>query len=153
MMVLLRQTTIKAILIFIQLSALSQPCLSFHAPSPFQSHRPRNGIVDHRDGWGETGRMSRSCQDLTSLNARDRRRRRRNNNNDDGEGSSSSSSSSSSIPQLPAIGASSFQPDGNNVVTTTDQDVLKDDNESETGFVGAKFQLQYTCKVCETRNW
>jgi hypothetical protein len=46
------------------------------------------------------------------------------------------------IPQLPAIGGSSF---GNPNLSVAD---LSSDKPS---FVGEKFEIQYTCKVCETR--
>lgn len=49
------------------------------------------------------------------------------------------------IPQLPAIGSTSRSTDGYSSSPT---------NDTASGtFVGTKkFQLQYTCKVCETRN-
>ena len=54
-----------------------------------------------------------------------------------------SESEDSSIPQLPAIGASSFETNG--LPTIQEKD-------SQAAFVSPKFQLQYTCKVCDTRN-
>lgn len=51
------------------------------------------------------------------------------------------------IPQLPAIGESSF--DGAAKVDS----VSSASGESQPiAFVGDKFELQYTCKVCDTRN-
>jgi hypothetical protein len=51
---------------------------------------------------------------------------------------------SSGIPQLPpAIGASSFH----NQSPSTIRDAAQ-----TTAFVSPKFELQYTCKVCNTRN-
>jgi hypothetical protein len=47
------------------------------------------------------------------------------------------------IPMLPAIGGSSFGDQSLNAPG------LSSDKPS---FVGEKFELQYTCKVCETRN-
>jgi hypothetical protein len=57
------------------------------------------------------------------------------------------------IPQLPAIGSSSF---GTNSVPF-DQETAEDDvTGAKTVVVGSvvakKFELQYTCNVCETRN-
>jgi hypothetical protein len=48
-----------------------------------------------------------------------------------------------SIPQLPAIGASSFDSSSTRLSSTEYQPVA---------LVGRKFQLQYTCVICETRN-
>ena len=54
----------------------------------------------------------------------------------------------SKIPCLPPIGASSF--DGE---SSEDMDTINLGGESQNvGFVGQKFELQYTCKICETRN-
>ena len=47
------------------------------------------------------------------------------------------------IPMLPAIGESSFGDQSSNV---------SDLSSDKPSFVGDKFELQYTCKVCETRN-
>ena len=55
----------------------------------------------------------------------------------------------SGIPQLPAIGSSSFQSSGGGLPPTVQQEK---GNDSQTAFVSPKFQLQYTCKVCNTRN-
>jgi hypothetical protein len=49
---------------------------------------------------------------------------------------------SSGIPQLPAIGASSFH----DRLPSTIRDA------AQIAFVSPKFELQYTCKVCNTRN-
>lgn len=50
------------------------------------------------------------------------------------------------IPQLPAIGASSFH----HGLPPNLQEELQ--NLSNAAFVSPKFELQYTCKVCNTRN-
>jgi len=58
----------------------------------------------------------------------------------------------SKIPQLPAIGTSSFH-QGSSTVQAEQQG--KSDSEeasNDVAFVSSKFQLQYTCKVCDTRN-
>lgn len=56
----------------------------------------------------------------------------------------------SKIPQLPAIGTSSFHQSSSTVQT---EPKSKSSNESnDVAFVSSKFQLQYTCKVCDTRN-
>ena len=113
---------------------------------------------------------------LMALFASSRRRRRRNNpNNDDDDDSESSSvhSNSNIIPQLPAIGASSFdyqqeeqqegqQQQQEKTTTKTKTQCTTSSLSSEsttstsrtnTAFVASKFQIQYTCKVCNTRNW
>ena len=57
----------------------------------------------------------------------------------------------SGIPQLPAIGESSFgtKPQARFV---SHQQPLADGEKRAVAFVSDKFELQYTCKVCETRN-
>ncbi len=55
----------------------------------------------------------------------------------------------SGIPQLPAIGASSF---GSRKSSLSDQQPLVDGEKKAVAFVSDKFELQYTCKVCDTRN-
>ena len=112
---------------------------------------------------------------MKALFASSRRRRRRNNpNNDDDNDSESSSvhSNSNIIPQLPAIGASSFdyqleeQQEGQQQQqkTTTktktqcptsslSSESTTSTSRTNTAFVASKFQIQYTCKVCNTRNW
>jgi hypothetical protein len=50
------------------------------------------------------------------------------------------------IPQLPAMGSTSFQNQPPSAAIT-------DQEQSSTAFVSPKFQLQYTCKVCDTRNF
>lgn len=54
----------------------------------------------------------------------------------------------SSIPQLPAIGESSFD-----LKTSANlQQPLDVDEKKAVAFVSDKFELQYTCKLCDTRN-
>lgn len=50
----------------------------------------------------------------------------------------------SGIPQLPAIGSSSFSTGGGGFTPSSDG--------GPSAFVSRKFELQYTCGVCETRN-
>lgn len=81
------------------------------------------------------------------------RRRRNEDKNSDDSSDPSSSSSNAGIPQLPAIGASSFQ--SHSQVASSTHATTRNVNlsESAAAFVGSKFQIQYTCKVCDTRNW
>lgn len=51
------------------------------------------------------------------------------------------------IPQLPAIGCSSFEPTSSDDYCNND---LKDGKK--IAYIGGKFEMQYTCKICETRN-
>ena len=54
------------------------------------------------------------------------------------------------IPCLPPIGSSSY---GNDISSSNPDNVIKLNGESKpVGFLSGKFELQYTCKVCETRN-
>lgn len=59
----------------------------------------------------------------------------------------------SGIPQLPAIGSSSF---GSIPKGSLGSDISKQEKgvveSKDTAFVGRKFELQYTCNVCDTRN-
>jgi hypothetical protein len=79
-------------------------------------------------------------------------------NSDDHEDTDEPASEETAIPQLPAIGASSFsnqQPSPS--TTTTTIPVAKNSGEEApkgtfVAVVAPKFQIQYTCKVCETRN-
>ena len=50
------------------------------------------------------------------------------------------------IPQLPSYGTSSFDE------RAAVQRKLLDQQDTTPAFVGRKFELQYTCKICETRN-
>ena len=56
------------------------------------------------------------------------------------------------IPQLPAIGSSSIG--GGSTDNAPNKEIKRnnDDDTKATAFVGTKFELQYTCNVCETRN-
>lgn len=56
----------------------------------------------------------------------------------------------SKIPQLPAIGTSSFHQSSSTVQTEPQAKLSNESND--VAFVSSKFQLQYTCKVCDTRN-
>jgi hypothetical protein len=56
----------------------------------------------------------------------------------------------SSIPQLPAIGESSFGESKKAV--QQQQETLADGEKRAVAFVSDKFELQYTCKICDTRN-
>jgi hypothetical protein len=56
----------------------------------------------------------------------------------------------SSIPQLPAIGESSFGEAKKAV--QQQQESLADGKKKAVAFVSDKFELQYTCKICDTRN-
>jgi hypothetical protein len=71
---------------------------------------------------------------------------------DDPSSSSSEDSKVSEIPQLPAIGASSFDSNQPPASTLPDQDISSNDVSVPVAFVSSKFQIQYTCNVCETRN-
>lgn len=55
----------------------------------------------------------------------------------------------SGIPQLPAIGGSSF---GSRKTEASTQQPLVDGEKKAVAFVSDKFELQYTCKICDTRN-
>lgn len=58
----------------------------------------------------------------------------------------------STIPQLPAIGESSFGAGNPAADTTSSSSHIASSSSEASAFVGAKFELQYTCKVCDTRN-
>lgn len=80
-------------------------------------------------------------------------------NSDDHEDTDAPTSEETGIPQLPAIGASSFLSDQQPSASTTSIPVAKSSDKEESsskgtfvGVVAPKFQIQYTCKVCETRN-
>jgi hypothetical protein len=49
------------------------------------------------------------------------------------------------IPQLPAIGESSF-------AEASKMNLEDDQSQPVASVMGNKFELQYTCKVCDTRN-
>ncbi|CAJ1969380.1 unnamed protein product [Cylindrotheca closterium] len=57
----------------------------------------------------------------------------------------------SKIPQLPAIGTSSLHQGGSSTVQAEPQG-NSHEPLNDVAFVSPKFQLQYTCKVCNTRN-
>lgn len=72
-----------------------------------------------------------------------RKRRFKASSNDEGEKQEAGDDKEVEFPQLPAIGGSSFKSEQSADVS----------EGTEVAFVGDwKFQLQYTCKVCETRN-
>lgn len=54
------------------------------------------------------------------------------------------------IPQLPAIGSSSFGSTPN--VPDVTKQGERATGSKDAAFVGRKFEIQYTCNVCETRN-
>jgi hypothetical protein len=60
------------------------------------------------------------------------------------------------IPQLPAFGASSFsdepEPSTTTIPVAKSSDKEASSKSTVVGLVAPKFQIQYTCKVCETRN-
>jgi hypothetical protein len=57
----------------------------------------------------------------------------------------------SDIPCLPSIGQSSFA--GGETTSNKSGTIRLDGNSHAVGNVGSdRFELQYTCKVCETRN-
>lgn len=59
------------------------------------------------------------------------------------------------FPQLPAIGASSFDPSLASTSFTPSSSKRSSSSTMKTtdrAFVGSKLELQYTCKVCGTRN-
>lgn len=58
----------------------------------------------------------------------------------------------SGIPQLPAIGESSFGSRKSTEASSTHHQPLVDGEKKEVAFVSDKFELQYTCKICDTRN-
>ena len=70
------------------------------------------------------------------------RPRRRNPNNED----NARSSPEDEIPQLPSFGGSSFD------ATAAVKRKFSDTPEDQPALVDRKFELQYTCKVCDTRN-
>lgn len=57
------------------------------------------------------------------------------------------------IPQLPAVGASSFGVRKSSMDSTEVSPDHLPGSFSQTALVGTKFELQYTCNVCETRNF
>ena len=66
---------------------------------------------------------------------------------------------SSEIPQLPVPGSSSFHQDQKASVASSAATAKHEGDATttatktaRTGFLSKKFQLQYTCNVCETRN-
>ena len=144
------------------------PNLSPNIRRSKQQRRPLLNDCSYDNQYKNKNRMK-------ALFASSRRRRRRNNpNNDDDNDSESSSvhSNSNIIPQLPAIGASSFdyqqeeqqerQQQQQKTTTKTKTQCPTSSLSSEsttstsrtnTAFVASKFQIQYTCKVCNTRNW
>ena len=80
-------------------------------------------------------------------------------NSDDLEDADAPTSEETGIPQLPAIGAASFLSDQQPLPSTTAIPVAKSSDKEESSpkgtfvaVVAPKFQIQYTCKVCETRN-
>ena len=66
----------------------------------------------------------------------------------------SEGSEDSGIPQLPAIGASSFSTNSKSSSSSHNfQQASEGENQpTDAAFVSPKFELQYTCKVCDTRN-
>lgn len=86
--------------------------------------------IKNKNPWSSPGLQSRTSDDCDENESRE-----------------------SSIPQLPAIGSSSLQSSsGGSGSPSTVQEEEKRNNDSQTAFVSPKFQLQYTCKVCNTRN-
>jgi hypothetical protein len=79
----------------------------------------------------------------SSLTASRRRNPNRNDDDDDEEGSMMESKE---IPQLPSFGSSSFDK------TAAAQRKFSGQTELTPAVVNHKFELQYTCKICETRN-
>ena len=65
------------------------------------------------------------------------------------KGSKDESADESGIPQLPPTGESSF---GSRKSTLSNQQPLVDGEKKSVAFVSDRFELQYTCKVCDTRN-
>lgn len=62
-------------------------------------------------------------------------------------------SDESGIPQLPAIGESSFGTSRSAEASAlSNQQPLVDDEKKAVAFVSDKFELQYTCKICDTKN-
>ncbi|CAB9518985.1 DNL-type zinc finger protein [Seminavis robusta] len=70
--------------------------------------------------------------------------RRRNRSSE--EDASASDSSNKEIPQLPSFGSSSFD------AAAAVQRKISGEDSPDQALMGRKMQLQYTCKVCETRN-
>jgi hypothetical protein len=57
----------------------------------------------------------------------------------------------SSIPCLPPIGDTSYDPQNNE--NSVEKTIKLGDSPQKVAKVGGhRFQLQYTCKICETRN-
>lgn len=62
------------------------------------------------------------------------------------------------IPQLPEIGASSFDQSASRTAqaatpeNSNTEQVSEENSKNDVAFVSPKFQLQYTCKICNTRN-
>ena len=101
-------------------------------------HRPRHVISSHK--------MPSIPRSDCHLKARSRRRHGRfsdHYDDDEDEEPESAPKNLVGIPQLPGIGFSSF---GSTSATKSEEEPVN------AAFVARKFQLQYTCNVCETRN-
>jgi DNL zinc finger len=70
---------------------------------------------------------------------------------EEGTSNGNDDQSASLIPQLPPIGDSSFLPPKKNA-TADDRHAAPNSNNNKPFVANHKIQLQYTCKVCETRN-
>lgn len=86
-------------------------------------------------------RITLWASDSANNNNNGGRPRRRNHNNDN-----NSNADSDEIPQLPSFGGSSFD------ATAAVSRKFNDLPEEKRMVVDRKFELQYTCKVCDTRN-
>jgi hypothetical protein len=124
-------------IVAICISALIGQCHSF-APYPPLQLGSRTPSLVGTDGY------TASSSSLTA-------RRRNRPSSDDDDATARGNRGSGEIPQLPAIGASSFH-SRSSVTSSSSTTFDATNNNSNTAFVGSNFQLQYTCKVCETRN-
>eukprot|EP00550_Attheya_septentrionalis_P008834 CAMPEP_0198297412 /NCGR_PEP_ID=MMETSP1449-20131203/36800_1 /TAXON_ID=420275 /ORGANISM="Attheya septentrionalis, Strain CCMP2084" /LENGTH=186 /DNA_ID=CAMNT_0043998331 /DNA_START=295 /DNA_END=855 /DNA_ORIENTATION=- len=93
--------------------------------------------------------MRPNCRDKTSSTWLAARRHNPNNNNEETD-----ADENVPIPQLalPAMGGSSFSSDPSSRSTSMTKETGSTTSSSPPAFARKKFELQYTCKVCDTRN-
>lgn len=121
------------IAILYALSIMAQPCVGFSIMQPLVGYRRSFSLAT-----GSTTSAT-TTSSTTSLALR------RSPNNEE-----PLRSPDDEIPQLPAFGATSY--DAATTPSSNNNSKNNANDEQKAAFVGRKFELQYTCKICDTRN-